>query len=237
MNVLAEMLLTEPAPALIWAFLILLTFPAVLLLGNLDGARHPRLAAREIVAALRGTPALLPETSSYADEVQVAADRAASGAQRWRTVWEKSEEAVSTSYQAWLDADARLRTAVAASAWGRPWSVRTCEEYAARERFLHRSVTEAVADGRLPATAAGHGWDATLHPVEQELVLARASVAWLREQYEQAVVAERTAWHDAELARRASISLTTEARAAALLPVPKPVTVAPIRRRVAIPAI
>lgn len=225
MNVVADMLLT-PAPAVIWATLTVLTLPALLLLGSPDGMRHPRLAAREIVAALRGhreelrrQAAEAARAARYAEEVRVAADRAAAGAERWQQVWQRSADEVDGAWQAWLGADARLRNLVAAAAWGPPVPVRTCDEYAARERFLHRAVAAAAGRGDLPpaavadAPAGRNGWDARLHPVDQELVIARASVVWLWQRYQQAVAAERAAWHDAELARRTRDSLVREAAA------------------------
>ncbi|MCO8277303.1 hypothetical protein M1L60_42675 [Actinoplanes sp. TRM 88003] len=233
MNVVAEMLLTQPTPMAIWALLILLTFPALLVLGSPEAMRRPRQAAQEFVAALRGhhtTTAReqIAEAARFADEVRVAADRAEAGAQRRQAAWERSETELNDAYAAWLDADARLRTATAAAAWGTPWSVRTCDEYAARQRYLHVEVTAAAARGDLPTAAVADalaeraGWDARLHPVDQHLVITRASVAWLRQRYEQAVIAERTAWHDADAARRASNSLTREALAAEARVVPVP---------------
>ncbi|MCY1145440.1 hypothetical protein OWR29_46190 [Actinoplanes sp. Pm04-4] len=252
MNVVAEMLLSEPAPMAIWATLMLLTFPALLVLGSPETMRRPRRAAREFVAALRGRSAELQrrteeaaESARFADEIQVAADRADTGARRWQEAWERSEQELNDAYTAWLEADARLRTATSAAAWGTPWSVRTCEEYAARQRYLHREVTAAAERGELPADAVADalaeraGWDARLHPVEQHLVITRASVAWLRERYERAVVAERQAWHDADAARRAAGSLRHEAIVAATLVIPAPQgrTLTPARRRaVAVPA-
>jgi hypothetical protein len=227
MNMVAEMLLTEPAPAAIWAILMLLTIPALLLLGSPTGTRHPRRAAQEWVAVLRGRgerrrrqAAEAAQAARFAAEIRVAADQAAASAQRWQQLWERSEDDLNAASQAWLDADARLRTALAAAAWGTPWSVRTCEEYAARERYLHRTVAAAADRGELPAAAVAdalagrHGWDARLHPAEQDLVIARASSAWLRQRYEQAAAAERAAWHDAERAHRASDSLRHEAQTA-----------------------
>ena len=258
MNVVAEMLLTEPAPMAIWAMLILLAFPALLLLSSPAGLRHPRRAAHEMVAVLREHGRQrrrradeAAEATQYADEIRVAADRAAAGAQRWQELWEQSELNLTAAWQAWLDADARLRAKLAAAAWGTPWSVRTCDEYAARERFLHRTVAEAAQRGELPAAAVAdalagrNGWDARLHAVEQDLVVARASVAWLRQRYEQAQVAERAVWHDAELARRAASSLRAEAQLAAghaaelgdVLPERAGAVAAPGRRQVAVPAV
>ncbi|MBM2614536.1 hypothetical protein JIG36_03075 [Actinoplanes sp. LDG1-06] len=228
MNVVAEMLLTEPAPVAIWATLIVLTFPALLLLGSPEGMRHPGRVVQGLADLLRERGRRRRRESQeairafqYAGEVRVAADRATDAAQRWQERWEQAETTMNAAWQSWLDADARLRTITAAAAWNAPWSVRTCEEYAARERFLHRAVTAAADRGELPASAIAdavtgrNGWDARLHPVEQELVIARASTAWLRHRYDQAAAAERTAWHDADLARRAATSLNHEARTAA----------------------
>ncbi|MCM4076285.1 hypothetical protein [Paractinoplanes hotanensis] len=252
MNVVAEMLLTEPAPMAIWATLMLLTFPALLLLGSPEAMRRPRHAAQEFVAALRGNSSAVrrqaeeaAQTARFADEVRVAAERAEAHARRWQEAWERSEAELNDAYAAWLEADARLRTATSAAAWGTPWSVRTCDEYAARQRYLHREVTAAAGRGELPAAAVADavaeraGWDARLHPVEQQLVMTRASAAWLRQRYEQAVAAERAAWHDADSARRASSNLRREAAIAAALVVPAPqgrATARPHRHTVAVPA-
>ncbi|MDY7087945.1 MAG: hypothetical protein SYR96_22920 [Actinomycetota bacterium] len=274
MNVVAEMLLTDPAPAAIWATLILLTFPALLMLGSPEAMRHPGRTLRDLLTALRSarlfagrtppspyasTPALpahdgstrhLPTrspcagdvSSQYVSEVRVAAERAAVAAQRWQELWEQAEATVNTAYESWLDADARLRKAMVAARWGTPWSAPTCEEYAARERFLHRAVAAACDRGDLPAAAladalAGrNGWDARLHPVDQELVIAKATATYRRHCYDTAVAAELTARHDADLAHRTAGSLAHEALAAPFPAVPSPATPAPARRPMAVPA-
>ncbi|MBU2670268.1 hypothetical protein KOI35_42880 [Actinoplanes bogorensis] len=248
MNTVAELMLADPKPMAIWAMLILLTFPALLMLGSPEAMRRPGRMMRDLVAALLGDELERDEQDHFASEVRVAAERAAAGAQRWRELWEQSETAVADAYQAWLDADARLRAATSAAAWGTPWSVRTCEEYAARERFLHRTVSSAAARGDLPPTAVAdalagrNGWDARLHPVDQELVIARASVAWLRQRYEAARLTEQRTWHDAELSRRTAASLADEARTAAASPSvtargPRArAAIVAARRRAAVPA-
>jgi hypothetical protein len=256
MNVVAEMLLADPAPMAIWATLLLVTFPAVLVLGSPETMRRPRRAAREFVATLRGRGELVlrraeeaAEAARYAEEVGVAADRAEAAAHRWQQLRDRAGDELNDAYQAWLDADARLRTATSAAAWGTPWSVRTCDEYAARERYLHREVTAAASRGELPtesvadALAGRDGWDARRHPVEQQLVLTRASVTWLRQRYELAVAAERAACRDAEAAGRAGLSLRHEASTAAdhaaslELLVPRRRATAPATRRtVPVPA-
>jgi len=222
MNVVAETLLTTPAPAAIWATLWILTLPAILLLANPQAMRNPvqalrshfgekrRLATLEALAATR-----------FAEEVRVAADRATLAAERWQERWEQASDEVTAAWEAWLDADARLRVRRSAAAFGTPWSAQTPSEYAARERFLHRVVRAAAGNGWLPAAAvadalAGRGgWDARLHPLEQELVVSRAVAGHLRDRYERAVAAEQTARHDATLARRTSDSLHRESWTAA----------------------
>ncbi|MGK5683622.1 hypothetical protein [Actinoplanes sp. URMC 104] len=258
MNVVAEMLLTDPAPVTIWAVLMLLSFPAVLVLGNPAAMRHPRQAAREWVATLRGRAGQhrdlaveAVEAARFAGELRVAADRAAVGAQRWHQLWEQAGDELTAAWQAWLDADARLRSALAVAAWGTAFRVPTGEEYVSRERYLHSALAAAVERGELPAAAvadaaAGRdGWDARLHPAEQDVVIARASAEWLRGRYEQAVAAERAAWQDAERAHRARGSLRDEAHLAAVragelsrfLPAPARIPATARPATVAVPAV
>ncbi|MBU2669649.1 hypothetical protein KOI35_39675 [Actinoplanes bogorensis] len=231
MNVVAEMLLETPAPAAIWATLWILTLPAVLLLASPEAMRNPGQLLRALARYLRlpvgrgeKRRELALETlaaTQFAEEVRVAADRAALAAERWHERWEASTDEVTEAYQAWLDADARLRVRRAAAVFGTPWSAQTPTEYAARERFLHKAVRTAADNGWLPAAAvadamAGRaGWDARLHPVEQELVVFTAAAGHLRDRYERAVAAERAAERDATLARRASDSLRQESWIAA----------------------
>ncbi|MET0423344.1 MAG: hypothetical protein ABW046_05690 [Actinoplanes sp.] len=227
MNVVADMLLTEPAPVAIWVVLMLLSFPAMLVLGSPEGLRNPWQALREALGLLREhgeerwEEALQADRAeTFAEEVTVAADQATEAAGRWQESWEQAETRMAVAFEAWLDADARLRTGLAAAAYGLPWTAPTCAEYAGRERHLHRVVRVAVEQGRLPAAASADaeagrgGWDARLHALEQELVVRRASARYLRERYEAAVAEERRAWHDTELSRHTSESLRHEVSAA-----------------------
>ena len=228
MNMVAEMLLTEPAPVAVWAVLLVLSAPALVLLSSPAAMRHPRRAVRRWVAVLREHGELrrrraaeAVQVTRFAAEVRVAADRAASSVPRWQQRWEQTQEELDAAWQAWLDADTRLGAALAAAAWGTPGSVRTCAEYAARERYLHRTVAAAAERGALPvaavadAVAGRSGWDARLHPAEQDVMIARASAAWLRQRYQRALAAERAAWQDVEQADRASAGLHREAQLAA----------------------
>jgi hypothetical protein len=224
MNIVADMLLNEPAPAAIWAALMVLTLPALLLLGSPHGVRSPRRALRDIVDLVRERGEHRRQrdedtlqAARFADEVRAAADRATLAADRWQEHWERAERERENAWYAWLDADERRRAAHAAAAWGTPWTPRTTNEYAARETYLHRAVTAAAGRGELPAEAvadalAGRGgWDARLHPLEQDLAVHRATAAHLREAYEKSIVVELATRHDAELAARARESLRREA--------------------------
>ncbi|GIF15832.1 hypothetical protein [Actinoplanes teichomyceticus] len=225
MNVVSQMLLADPvAPVAIWLVLVLVSLPALLLLASPQALRHPRLAALETLGVARRyrhdrerARRRAAETVRYADEVRVAAARAHEAAGRWQRRWEQAEERCDSAWQAWQQAEQRVGRARAAAAFGVPGAARTAADYAARERHLHRAVRAAVERGDLPAAAltaavAGRdGWDPRLHPVQQELVLLRAVAAHRHRLFRQAAVAERTAWHDAQLAAATRDSLRREA--------------------------
>ncbi|WP_229073098.1 hypothetical protein [Actinoplanes sp. DH11] len=231
MNIVAEMLLTEPAPMAIWATLMLLTLPALVVLASPHNVRHPGRALIDTVGFLRRRAEQRDELRlrqaeearqavRYAEEVRVAADRAESAAQRWQGHWEAAGERVDAAWRSWQAADVRWTRSRTAVAFGTPYTARTPAEYAYRERFLHRAVREAAERGELPAEAVvdalngHHGWDARLHPAEQEVTVHRVSAAYLARVHEQAVAAERAAWQDAVRARRNWDSLVREAAVA-----------------------
>ncbi|WP_433828704.1 hypothetical protein ACQP2E_05045 [Actinoplanes sp. CA-015351] len=227
MNIVAEML-TQPAPMAIWAALMLLTLPALVVLASPHNVRNPGRALIDTVGFLRRRAEKRDELRQrrldeavqavrYADEIQVAADQAGYAAQRWQGHWEAADAAVDATWEAWQAADARWARGRATAAFGTPYAARTTHEYAYRERFLHRAVQEAAGRGELPAEAVAdalsgrNGWDARLHPAEQELVVQRVSAGYLARVYERAVADERAAWRDALGARRNRDSLAHEA--------------------------
>jgi hypothetical protein len=222
MNPVAEMLLNEPAPAAIWATLMLLCLPAVLLLGNPQGLRHPRLAVLDVFGAVRRHGDLrrrqraeAVETIRYAEEMRVAADQAVSAAQRWSERHDRASAQADAAWLTWQDAGSELTRLRAAAAFTNPWTAPTPAEYADRERYLHRAVRAAAARGDLPASAvgdalAGEGWDARLHPFDQDVAVARAIVAHRHECYRRAVAAEAATSHDAQLSVRSRDSLRRE---------------------------
>jgi hypothetical protein len=232
MNVVAEMIFNDPRPVTVWGVLMLLALLSLVLLASPHGISQPSRALREAAGTVRTLREQrrrrvreAEETIRYADELHVASQRAERGAERWLEHWQDSEQRVTATWQAWLDAQARLDRAHTAAAFRTPWTAPTPSEYAARERWLHQAVTAAAARGELPATAvadalAGHGWDARLHPVEQELAVLRAAATHLLAEHRRAVAAEQRAWHDAQLARRTSDDLRREAAAATTLAIP-----------------
>jgi hypothetical protein len=228
MNPVAEMLLNDPAPAAIWATLMLLCLPAVMLLASPQSLRHPRLAVLDLTGALRRRGELrrrraveAVETIRYADEMRVAADQANTAAHRWQQRHDRAAAQSTTAWQAWQDADTDLTRLRAAAAYANPWTAPTPAEYADRERYLHRVVRAAASRGDLPASAvedalAGDGFDARLHPFDQDVAVARAVLAHREHLYRQAVQAEATTAHDAHLAARSRDSLHHEYVAAAV---------------------
>ncbi|GIE81453.1 hypothetical protein Aph02nite_74030 [Actinoplanes philippinensis] len=231
MNILAEMLLTEPAPMAIWAALMLLTLPALVVLANPDGVRDPVAALLEAVRFVRRTrrrragrraaeAAEAQAAVRFALELRVAAAQAADAVDRWQAHWQAAADRVDAAWAAFQAADARLARSRATTAFGAPWTPRDPAEYAARERFLHEGVRAAVSRADLPVSAlaavlaGGGGWDPCLHPAEQEIVLHRRCAEHRERAYRAAVAAERTAWHDTQLARRGRDSLQREAEIA-----------------------
>jgi hypothetical protein len=221
-NLVAQMLIEEPAPAVIWASLMLLALPALALLASPTGVRNPGPALLQALRVVvrpgegrRRRRREVDEIVRYAGEVHVAAQRAERAAELWQEHWREADTRVGEEWQAWQEAGERLERARAGAAFRLPFSAPTPTEYAGRERWLHRAVRDAAGRGDLPASAVGdsltgRGWDARLHPIEQERVLLEAVVAHRWSLYQEAVAAEQTAWHDVHLARHTRDDLRTE---------------------------
>jgi hypothetical protein len=157
----------------------------------------------------------------YAEEVRVAAEQAGYAADRWQEHWEAAAERVDAAFRAWQEADARMSRSRTAAAFGTPVTAQSPAEYADRERHLHLAVRAAAERGELPTSAVADaltgrgGWNARLHPVEQELVIQRAGAAHLEAVWRRAAEAEKVAWRDTQVARRNWQSLCQEAILAA----------------------
>ncbi|BBH68481.1 hypothetical protein ACTI_51660 [Actinoplanes sp. OR16] len=222
MNVFAEMFLDAPAaPITIWAVLMVLSLPALLVLASPQAVRDPLRAATETFGFLRRYRQEREQRQEeavaavrYAGEIAVAADRAGVAAQRWHECWRQADEHASLAWQRWQDAEQQLTRVRAGAAFRPAWSSRTPSEYADRESFLLRTVGAAVSRGDLPADALT-GFDPRLHPVEQELAVQRAIVAHRWELHLRAQEAEKAAWHDSQLATATRDSLRRETGEAA----------------------
>ncbi|SCL48661.1 hypothetical protein GA0070606_1344 [Micromonospora citrea] len=218
-TVLYQFLIEVPRAAAIWSALLLLalTLLAVLV------ARPERVPpAEEPAAPPADDPAAeAADLRRYAEEVAVAADRAARTARRLRADWLAAQEAVGRAWQAYDEAETAARRFTGAALLPSPRTPRTPAEYAARERWLHHAAMAAHWRGDLTARQLsdvfGHraGWDPRRHPAEQEIVLARAVRDAKRAGYRAAAERERLAWRDADLAAEAARALAAEAYAAA----------------------
>ncbi|MFI7577678.1 hypothetical protein [Micromonospora sp. NPDC049497] len=160
------------------------------------------------------------ELTRYVEEVAVAADRAATTAQRLRTEWLAAQDEVEAAWTAYEAAEAHVRRLDAAAAMPLPRTTRTPAEYVDRERYLHRTALTAYWRRELSVEqltdifAHRAGWDPRLHPVEQELVLRRAVRDHLFARQQAAREREQETWRAAERAAEAARSLRQEAYAA-----------------------
>ncbi len=159
------------------------------------------------------------ERARFAQEVEVAAARAAATAERRRAEWLAAQEGIEEAWQAYEAAEEDVRRLAAAAALPLPRTARTPAEYADRERWLHRAATAAQERGEITveqlSDILGHrGWDPRRHPVEQELLLRRLIRDNVRVRQETVQAKEQAAWRAVELAAAAARSLRHEAYAA-----------------------
>lgn len=217
-----------PLAAKIWALLLTIALVALVSLASLDHRAMPAVRGRRCLrlrrsgAARRGCATTFDgaepaEELRYAEEITVAARRAADTAERSHQQWAAAQSAVEVAWHAYEQADAALRRSAEAAAYRLPNTPQTPAEYADRERHLHRVVRGAYERGELSlaqmqsALAHRNGFDPRLHPVQVELVLHRAVRDHLLHTYRMASRAERTSWQAADLAAAAATSLRQEA--------------------------
>jgi len=220
-TVLYNFLIEVPRAALIWLALMLLAMLAIA--GLVARPSRAREQARAGTAADRGTRlvAEAEEASRYAEEVAVAAERAAATAKRRRAEWLTAQEEAEAAWRAFDAADVAMRRVEATAALPAPRTPRTPAEYADRERYLHRAATAAFWRKELSVVELGdvlahrNGWDPRRHPVEQEVVLHRVVRARLLLRQQAAAERERAAWRAADIAAESARSLREEAYAAA----------------------
>jgi hypothetical protein len=230
MNSAVEVLVLHgPQVAGIWLVLLTLAGAALTGLAVPRDVRRPRHLRAWLVAAARAPrleadrrTAEAVDAARYAGEIAVATQRAAVTAGKLREQWHDAEQAVGDAWEAYLAADAALRRAGSAAAFGAPVTDRSPAQYAEREEFLHRAATAACRRGELSigqlndALAHRGGWSPLLHPVEQQLVLARAAAAHRLAAYQRSSAAERAAWQAADVAGAALRALRQEATTASV---------------------
>jgi guanyl-specific ribonuclease Sa len=213
--------------AVIWLLLVLLSLAALVGLALPHGVRRPRQisawlteSARHQRLAEERKAAEAAEQIRYAEEITVAAQRAAATAERHREECQLAQAGVDAAWQAYQDADEALTRARRAAAFT------TSDgglDAADREQALRRLAQAAYRRGDLSndqlldALTHRNGWEAGLHPIEQELKLARAAVQHRFGAYQRALEVEQDAWRAADIATASVNSLRREVTVAVTL--------------------
>ena len=189
-----------PEAAAIWiAMLAMVALFTLMLLHT----HRPGAAATEAVDA------------RCADEIAIAADRAAATAERCRNAWFTAQDAVGRAWADYELADAAVRRVAAASAFP-TFTGGWAGSYADRERNLHRAATAAcrrreIGMAELYDALAHRGWDPSLHPIAQETAVLTAARDRRMSEYRRATALERDAWAASEAAAEALACLRAEA--------------------------
>jgi len=155
----------------------------------------------------------------FADEVTVAAERAAATSARARAGWEAAQRELDAAWADYEEADAAARRIWAATSFPLMSRRRTLGENADRERYLHHAATVAcrqreLSIAQLNDVLAHRGWNPRLHPAVQEALLRNAIREHKFAAYQAAQRRERAAWQEAETAAEALRALRVEAASA-----------------------
>jgi hypothetical protein len=165
--------------------------------------------------------ARVADLGRYAEEVAVAAARAAATAERRHADWAEAQRNCEAAWQAFEVADAAARTAEHAALYSVPDLDVDPDELSAARRRLRDVAMEAYRRGELSAEqltdllAYRNGWERGMSACEQEAMLRRIVRQRLLAAYRTASELERTARHAADMAAGAKRSLEDEAFAAA----------------------
>jgi hypothetical protein len=204
--------------AVIWMLLLL----AVAIVTVLFAMPRKPAAGRtriELAPAPVADPIRTDDDLRYAEEVAVAADRAAVTARRHRDAWTAAQDAVDAAWTAYDEADRAARRAARAASYPVMRRRRAPGENADRERYLHRAATAAcrhreLSIVQLNEVLAHRGWNPRLHPAAQESALRLAVRDHRYATYLAAVEHERQTWEAADRAAVALAGLRAEACAA-----------------------
>jgi hypothetical protein len=195
-----------------------------------DLARFTRRRRRAMLATNARTVSLqvtrvvdeLADLRRYAEEVAVAATRAALTTQRRRAEELAAQRTQDAAWRAYDEAEAAARRAVAAGAFPIRATPMTEAELTYRRRYLRTTATTAYQRGELSVEQLSdvllhrNGWDPSRHPFEQEAMLRRAGLPRLLHAYQVASESTAAAERATDLAARAERSLAEEALDAAL---------------------
>jgi hypothetical protein len=218
-------LLDVRGAALIWLALVVVgaaPFVAMAVSAQRRWRRTRPRPERRVRIRRESPAARQAELRRYAEEIAVAASRAAVTAERRRAEWAAVSRTQQAAWRAYDEAVEAARRAIQAEAFGIPDTPSTVEEMAARRRYLERTAAAAYRRGDLTAAPCGDviagrdGWDPRRHPFEQETRLRVTRRDRLRRACETLSEVERSAWQAAEVAVAAKRSLDTEALSAAV---------------------
>jgi hypothetical protein len=184
--------------------------------GRAGGRAEGRSGGR---AGARSGSSSAADDLRFADEVTVAAERAAATADRCRARWETTQQELDAAWTGYEEADAVARRTWAATSFPQMSRRRKLGDNADRERYLHRAATAACRERELSIAQlndvyAHRGWNPRLHPVVQEALLRNAIRENAFGKYQAAQRRERAAWQEAESAAEALRALRAEAAAA-----------------------
>jgi hypothetical protein len=222
---LQSVLIEVPRALLIWSFLIALSLVAIV--GLLILTRRPWASWRP-TATVSGADNDSTETADptelkrCAEELGIAADRAATTELRRRQEWRSASARTEAAWNAYADAESRARRVELAMVIPVRKNRRPRYDRVERERYLHRAVTAAFWRKELSvlqlsdALAGSNGWNPRLHPIEQEATILRVVRDGFLTSYRAAAAHERAAWQFVETAAAAAQSLRAEAIAAAV---------------------
>jgi hypothetical protein len=236
-------LLDVRGAALIWLVLVVVgaaPFVAMAISARRRWHRTRPRPERRVRTRRESPAARQAELRRYAEEVAVAAARAAVTAERRRAEWAAVSRTRQAAWRAYDDAAEAARRAIQAAAFGVPDTPSTEDEVSARRRYLERAAAAAYRRGDLTVEQFGDviagrdGWDPRRHPFEQETRLRVARRDRLRLACETLSEVEHSAWQAAEVATAAKLSLAAEALSAALRvrQAASPIRTRPIRRPV-----
>jgi hypothetical protein len=176
------------------------------ILPGVSASKRRRLEEEARLAAAKD------EQVRYADEIAVAVLGAQSTAERRRAEYEQAQERVAETWRSCQraeDALARLRKAAAFVSLEKV-------DVPDRARALRRLAQAAHRRGDLSdeqlldALTHRNSWNPELHPVEQELVIAKAAVRHHAELHRRALQAEAEAWRADGIATAALRTLREE---------------------------